>query len=219
MSFSKMTKEQLNALCKANGIRGYSKLKKEQIIEKLNDAGVQPAEQTNNADTNTKKITKEKVARVEKLDKKILKAFDTDKYNEVLMEYKEEPSQEQIKKLIAEDLKSFLDNADISDIIDYVNKFGALTPILYQRANKNSKLSTKTDEDIYRILVHFIFDVDDKATTPLIKHILKLYAKAKKPAPVVKKSTVLQISAPLEDLEEKEEIAQYVDSDASEVDV
>lgn len=223
MDFSKQTNDQLNALCKQNGIKGYSKLKKDDKIALLVESNVKVAstssvkkvtkatKKTEEKEVKEKKATK---PRVEKLDKKLAKSIDLDKYKDVLSEQKEEWTVSDISNLLKSDIELFVQAADNREIAELVDKFGALIAITYQRTHKNSKLSAKEDEEIYKILLLHLFLTNEKALDALVKAVRKFHAKLLKP--VVEKKTkkvgaakkVTKVDEPNEDEEEDDEVEE-----------
>ena len=212
MASEKMTNQELDALCKQNGIKGYSKLKKADKIAKLEEAGVKiladaEASKVKKAGSKAKAAeTKEKKAakpRVEKLDKKLIKHINLDNYKEQLMDFKEEVTHAQVIDMLNEDIKSFVDEANHLECVSFVDKFGALAAISYQRKNKNSKLSSKKDDEIYKILLLDAFLNKPEVLSSLVKAVEKVRVKLHKPAP--EKKTKKNVERVVNDDDEDED--------------
>jgi hypothetical protein len=203
MSSVKWTNTQLDALCKENKIKGYSKLKKDDKVAKLKEAGIdltlsEPAKpkksgekakpaKAKDADEESKEPPKRaSKPRVEKIDKKLVKAIDLNNYTEFLTDHKEDLTYFEVIELLKEDIEAFVKEADNDECADFVDKFGALIAISYQRSHKNSKLSSKEDAEIYKILLIDLFLHKEDVLKVLYKAVVKLHAKLQKP-PVEKK--------------------------------
>lgn len=227
MDLSKQTNDQLNALCKQNGIKGYSKLKKDDKIAKLVEAGVSNTSEpvakkaAKSKKSETKEVKEKKTAkpRVEKLDKKLAKAIDLEKYNDQLADYKEDITIAEILELLKSDIEVFVNEADEKECAELVDKYGALTALVYQRANKNSKLSLLNGEaEVYKILLLHLIMTNEKVSEALVKSVKKFHAKLLKPA-VEKKpkkadsKKVTKVKGPEDDDDEDE----VVDEDDDEV--
>ncbi len=244
MSSVKLTNHQLDALCKENGLKGFSKLKKDEKVAKLIEAGVElplaestsPAKAKKSAEKSAGKkpvqgtakeeskveVKKATKPRVEKLDKKLVKFVDLNKYAEVFTDHKEDLTYAEVVKLLKEDIEAFVKEVDDKECAIFVDKFGALSAIKYQRSHKNSKLSSKDDAEIYKILLLDLFLNGEDVLSALFKAAVKLHAKLQKP-PTEKKTKkpakkVILVDAP-EDDEEEDDIGcdQSEDEQAEQV--
>ncbi len=245
MSSVNLTNPQLNALCKENGIKGYSKLKKDEKIAMLTEAGVELFNQESSAASKTKKsgekssekkvskatsknetdkskesVKKETKPRVEKLDKKIVKSIDLTKYTEILTDHKEELTYSEAINYLKDDIEEFVNTVDEKECAEFVNKFGALVAINYQRSHKNSKLSSKDDAEIYKILLLDLFLNREGVLLSLFKSFTKLHATLLKP-PAEKKQKktskkVVRVNPPDEDEDEDETVENNNVRDADE---
>lgn len=233
MDLNGLTKGALFVICKDNNIKVTQKLKKDEIIAKLNENGITSATKDSSDSKEAQEPTKAKAKskakkptekaetkpRVEKIDKKLAKAIDLLKYDQKLLEEKEEPTREFVLELLKTDIEEFVKTSDVGEIAEFVDKFGALTAINFQRKNKNSKLSSKTDDEIYRILILALFLNEEKAIDALVKAVKKHYTKLHKPV-VEKKKAVpktklakVEVPSDNEEDDEDDENDEVIDED------
>jgi hypothetical protein len=257
-----MTQPELSVLCKAHGLKNYSKLKKDERIKLLEEAGVENdktasvvkskkaskasasagADESNDSkeskeskeSTDSKKSKKSdtpSVPRKDSVNRKLAKSFNAEKYNAALLKFKEEISVRDILCMLEADIKEFVNSIDPTEAAEFVNKFGIMTVLNFQRAHKNSKLSSKEDNEIYKTLLLYLFVTNEKALDLLVKQVRKEHSKLLNP-PAEKKAkvkvgSVKQVDAltsseepdevdEVEDVYEEPEkpVATYEDSDA-----
>jgi len=235
MDLNKLTNDKLNVLCKDNKIKGYSKLKKAEKIEKLREIGVTnfdeesveksvknslnelPSKKTKVVKKEKKELVevkekKETKPRNEKLDKKIIKLFDEDRYKNNLLELKEEPSRAYVLNMLSNDITKFIDKSSDKEIREVVDKFGVSSLISYQKAKKDQRLFDKSEQEIYKILALYLVMNDPLASDPLIKVVIKAYHRIIKSSAEdfkikkVPKKEVKRIDPPKEDESEEDDV-------------
>jgi hypothetical protein len=184
-----ITKNMLTTLCKQNGIKNYSKMKKDQLIELLEENKVKIPNTTENSPEKKSKATtkakpKENKQRFEKLDKKLAKAIDTEEYMDNLKDFKETIPEIDVKILLEKEIKDFINSDTLKeeDYKKYVDSKGfAVVLVDYLKSNKTDKLKGLTVEQLYKLLASFIYNDDTDVIGPLVKKFQKCVVTLNKP--------------------------------------
>lgn len=225
MSFKSMTRDQLSALCKQNGIKGYSKLKKDELITKLNEAGVKPADKASDdvkkatKKTKTEKTPEKKPEKPikEKLDKKIVKSLNPENYKVLLEEFKEAPEQKEVLEMVHSDLSALIDEADWMECRHIVDKYGAIKALLeYIEMHNKSKLLKTSEEEIYKMLLLHLYMNNDKLMESIVKSFVKYYEKLNKPEAPKKVSKAVKKPIRKEESEEDPDEPELEEEDEPE---
>ncbi len=182
---SSLNVAQINEILKKRGIKGFSKLNKQQKIERIimdgypnESLGV--AKSSDKKDRSIKKdeTSSEKKKRVLKLNEKLLKSIKMDDYNDIFNEHKEEMSSEDILKMFKSYIEEFIDSASNEEREFFIKKCGdAYTTLSYIRENKNSKLSSKSNEEVSKILSTYLMLKYETVNNKLISSARKHHAK------------------------------------------
>jgi hypothetical protein len=190
-----MKKADLMKQCKEQGIKGYSKMKKDELISTLEESGI-----ANTYVEVPKKEKKETVKnansspRLDKLSKKLERFSTLDLYKNELNKFDESVADEDLLDLVTESMKSFIisDSIEHADYKKYVNTYGPIKSLVEYNASPDSEdLVSSTEEQIYKTLATHIYYSDTEITSTLYKKIRKLIAAnnkaAKKPSKKVNK--------------------------------
>lgn len=210
MDLSKQKKEYLLNLCKTNGVKGYSKLKKEELIIKLVEAGVE-----NVTDVPVISVEKEKTKiitkpRIEKLNKKLEKYISCEDYKESLFALTEDVSDDTLLELIKEKTDAFIisDTVTSIDYKKYVDDYGVMKAVveLLVKTPKTA-LAKMSGEQIYSALALFLYEKDTDVFEIVLKKLKKFTLtlhKVEKPEKIVKanKSQKLKVEEHSDDQEE-----------------
>jgi hypothetical protein len=230
MTFENMTKDQLAELCKANGIKGYSKLKKNEVIKMLRDKNIQEVEveakpkEKKPSKKEATPVDKKSKPRVEKLDKKLLKNLKPENYKDAIQDRKEDPDTKYVMNLVCDDLQKCIDECDVKDHQQFVDKYGSLTALLeYVKLHPKFDIREVSEKEVYKMLVLHLFLANEKIAEALVKTFAKYHAKLHK-EPVKKESAkkpkadkvtkVKEVKKPKEDETEDEVEGDYCDDDA-----
>lgn len=195
MDLTNMKKADLMKQCKEQGIKGYSKMKKDELISTLEESGI-----ANTYVEVPKKEKKETVKnansspRLDKLSKKLERFSTLDLYKNELNKFDESVADEDLLDLVTESMKSFIisDSIEHADYKKYVNTYGPIKSLVEYNASPDSEdLVSSTEEQIYKTLATHIYYSDTEITSTLYKKIRKLIAAnnkaAKKPSKKVNK--------------------------------
>ena len=179
MDLTNMKKADLMKQCKEQGIKGYSKMKKDELISTLEESGI-----TNTYVEAPKKEKKETVKkansspRLDKLSKKLERFSTLDLYKNELNKFDENVADEELLDLVTESMKSFIisDSVDHADYKKYVNTYGPIKALVDYNATPDSEdLASSTEEQIYKTLAtHIYYNSDPEITNTLYKKIRKL---------------------------------------------
>jgi hypothetical protein len=174
MDLSKMKKSELSEICKSNGIKQYSKKKKEEmidmILDKTNITNVS-SEVTKdskvkiekNSDSATVSPIKETKPRFEKLSKKLERSIVVDSYKDSLVKFADDVADDEIQQLFQDKVDAFInsDSLEDEDYKKYVDAYGAIKALNeYLISNKPSTLNGLSVEKLYILLAKFIYNND-----------------------------------------------------------
>lgn len=213
MDLTNMKKADLMKQCKEQGIKGYSKMKKDELISALEESGIK-----NTYVEAPKKEKKETVkratttTRLDKLSKKVEKFSTLDRYKNELNKFDENATDEDLLDIVTESMKSFIisDSVDHVDYKKYVNTYGPIKALVDYNASPDAEdLKACSEEQIYKTLATYIYyNSDPEITSTLYKKIRKLIAAnnkaAKKPSKKVNKY-VEEVDEESEDDDDEEE--------------
>lgn len=176
---SSMKKSDLGAMCKARNLKNYSKLKKDDMIAMLVEAGVKnvPAEKSKSGTKKGSAATSNAKPRFVNLATKLEKFVDLEKYRATIANYTEETSDEEILELLKDDITEFISSDDVEaeDYAKYIDKYGGVKAAYeYAVANPKSKIEKLTLEEYYKKLAVFVYGTDSDVTKNLIKKVRKL---------------------------------------------
>jgi hypothetical protein len=226
MDLTNMKKAELMKQCKEQGIKGYSKMKKEELIATLEESGI-----TNTYVEVPKKEKKETVKktaipRLDKLSKKLEKFTTAETYKNKLTNFTEDVADEDLMDIITEGMKNFIisDTLDYTDYKKYVTTYGPIKALVEYNASTDSEdLSSYSEEQIFKILATYIYNKDAEIALTLNKKIRKLIVannKVKKPSKkvttYVESSEDDAASDNDDDDDEEESVANDVDDSADE---
>lgn len=181
LDFSKLNISELKKICKAEKIEGYSKLKKQELVDIVSGLSNLNINDYNIDVEKLKKKEKPQVKRTEKLSKKLAKYINLDNYNELLEEYKNEDNINDIDliEMVSEDIDKFINGLDLTDIKKYIDSYGCIKAVL-EYIEENSIEHTTSEEDLYKELINFICRTDDNLYGDFIAKTKKHIASFKK---------------------------------------
>jgi hypothetical protein len=218
-----MTKPELLEVCKKVGLKNCSKLKKQDIIDKLDEAGVKKtqAEPVKKVSAKGKKkvqddSTSSAKPRVDSLSQKLAKYIDVNDFEEEIKKLTPESTEEDALVIVQKEVDEFINNDDLTyeDYRKYIDKHSP-GPIEVQKsiADANKKLNIKdlSIEEIYKKLAVFYYKTDMAVKSALLKKILKRSVTLNKPKKVAEpkakssKKTTKSKKEPEEEEEEEED--------------
>lgn len=184
MDLSKQKKEYLLELCKTNKLTGYSKLKKDMLIDKLVAAGVEniayiPTALELSEKASTAKVTKprELKPRLDKLNKKLEKYISGDDYKESLLKMGENIEDQSILDLLKDKTDAFITSDTLSDVDykKYTDEYGVMNALVeYLGKMPKTNLTVMSQEQIYKMLAIYRYQNDTNIYDNLLKKFKKL---------------------------------------------
>lgn len=228
MDLSKLSKTILHGMCKEHEIKGYSKLKKEDLIALLVKHGVE-----NVADTKSEsspKKPREVKPRMEKISKKLEKSLSGDDYKDDLSKLTEESTDQDILALVKDKVDEFITSEELTaaDFKKYVDEYGVMDALV-EYLVVEPKITKLTADEIYYKLAVFLYKKDTSITDSLIKKFRKYIAamnKAEKTAIAAKAAAVEKEgkpskvakpkSKPVEKKPQEDDLSEASDSDVEE---
>lgn len=207
MDLSAEKKDTLRDMCKAKNLKGYSKLKKEDLIVLLLGAGVENKATVVGSSSNkdiktvpketspkgTEPKTKETVKkprasptkiRVDKLNKKLEKYISGDTFKETLSTFKEPIEDAVILTFVKENTTNFITSSGLTDVDykKYVDDHNAIdTLVSLMSSAPDTDLTALDSAAIYNKLALFIFEKDDAVYDNLVKKFKKFTVNLLKP--------------------------------------
>lgn len=205
MDLSKQKKEYLLGMCKTKNIKGYSKLKKEELIEALVNAGIQNVpevavtkvkspktpskasssvstpEAAESADESSPEIKKVSKLRIEKLSKKLEKSIVCDTYKDRLTKYTEIDDESAL--IFVKDVSvSFMTSVTCDDYKKYVDTYGVVNALVGLLKESPTTDLTGTSDDIYEALAEFVYKSDTLVYDGAVKKVKKYVETLLKPS-------------------------------------
>jgi hypothetical protein len=190
MDLSKLSKINLQSMCKEREIKGYSKLKKEDLITMLVKHGVENTPDIPDTKESSLKKPREVKPRMEKLSKKLEKSLSVDDYKTELDKLTEESEDKDILVLIQDKVDEFITSEELTaaDFKKYVDEYGVMDALVEYLVIQ-PKVSKLTADEIYNKLAVFLYKKDTSIADSLIKKFRKCIAamiKAEKTANAAK---------------------------------
>jgi hypothetical protein len=220
----------LKTLLKERGHDKLSGLKKEELINLLENGSVavkgsktdkksskKDKDKDKDKDKKTEKKPKKASApRTETLDKVLVKTvFNLDAYKPKLEESKETPTFEQVVELFRDAIRDFVNSCEEEAATVYVDKFAtSLVHDYVKECGSDSLTNSKTD--FVRSFLEYLFTHETKASKALFTKVTKEHAKLHKPAKETKKKVKAEkVEAPGSD-DEDDEDAEIVNESENE---
>lgn len=196
MNLENLRKPDLIKICLFHGVKGYSKLNKKQIIEKLlannvNDTVTDEELKDMSTELNAREIKEaEELAkkppkpRFKKLSKKLLESINLDEYKETLRKFNDMSIEEETTELFKEDIEKFIKSKDLTseDYKKYVDSYGTVKAVVEYLASKSdASLNKMTEKKIYKTLATFIYQNDKTVKDELVNKVRKVVIQLNKP--------------------------------------
>lgn len=196
MNLENLRKPDLIKICLFHGIKGYSKLNKKQIVEKLlennvNDRVTDEELKDMSTELNAREIREaEELAknpakpRFKKLSKKLLESINLDEYKETLRKFNDMSIEEETTELFKDDIEKFIKSKDLTseDYKKYVDSYGTVKAVVEYLASKSdATLNKMTEKKIYKTLATFIYQNDKTVKDELINKVRKVVIQLNKP--------------------------------------
>jgi hypothetical protein len=233
MDFSKQKKDFLLGLCKLHGLKGYSKLTKDDLIDKLLKAGITADTVSVPASTDKvvvapatvkpvvvkKKIIKsiDTKPKSEKLFKKLEKSLTCDSIKKELKELgklEKDITDDSILELVKSKTANFIKSSTLTpeDFKRYVDDYGVIKIIIeFVKTTPTFNFKEVTEEQLYNTLAVFLFEKDSNIYDSLVKKCKKflpsLYKvdKPLKPLKPLKPKTIKEKPPLIDDTKEPED--------------
>jgi hypothetical protein len=233
MNIEKLRKSDLIKISLFYNVKGYSKLNKNQIVEKLlannvpdtvteqelKDMRVElNAREAKEAEETAKKPPK---PRFKKLSKKLLESVELDNYKEMLRKFTEVSIEKDTTTLFKDDIEKFIKSKDLTheDYKKYVDSYGAIKAVVeYMASKEDASLKKMSEKKIYKTLAAFIYQNDKTVTDELVSKVKKVVAQLNKPITTKRGGKSKSASKDKADENEEEEEDDEAASNAIDVD-
>jgi len=175
---AKATKDNLKVVAKALGLKGYTKLK----IAELLDLVKKDERVTDVPTSKSKKKVKEvdtkdvvKKPKFDKLNKKLEIYIDLEKYKSDIAKFPEDVSDEDILKLIEEDIKDFIkiDTLALIDFKKYVDAFDSINVLVEYLKHSKKSVEKLSSDEVYKVLATYQYKKDTVVSELAVKKIKK----------------------------------------------